>query len=94
MDDAGCAFRCCVRATAATIDATSRAERMRADRLSAAWVPGSPFNIAAATLAYEPSVRLLTGNGPQAIDRQTARLRDLLTNTAAVWATGVEHMNA
>jgi hypothetical protein len=54
----------------------------------------SPFNIAAAKLAYEPSVRLLTGNGPQAIDRQTARLRDLLTNTAAVRATGVEHMNA
>jgi len=54
----------------------------------------SPFNIAAAKLAYEPSVRLLTGNGPQAIDRQTARLHDLLTNTAAVRATGVEHMNA
>ena len=54
----------------------------------------SPFNVAAAKLAYEPSVRLLTGNGPQAIDRQTARLRDILTNTAAVRATGVEHMNA
>jgi hypothetical protein len=54
----------------------------------------SPFNIGAAKLAYEPSVRLLTGNGPQAIDRQTARLHDLLTNTAAVRATGVEHMNA
>jgi putative intracellular protease/amidase len=54
----------------------------------------SPFNIATAKLAYEPSVRLLTGNGPQAIDRQTARLHDLLTNTAAVRATGVEHMNA
>jgi putative intracellular protease/amidase len=52
------------------------------------------LNIAGPQLAYEPSVRLLTGNGPQAIDRQTARLHDLLTNTAAVRATGVEHMNA
>ena len=52
------------------------------------------LNISAPKLAYEPSVRLLTGNGPQAIDRQTARLRDILTNTAAVRATGVEHVNA
>ena len=52
------------------------------------------LNIAAPQLAYEPSVRLLTGNGPQAIDRQTARLHDLLTNTAVFRATGVEHMNA
>jgi hypothetical protein len=41
----------------------------------------SPLNISAATLAYEPSVRLLTGNGPQAIDKQTAKLRTILTDT-------------
>ncbi|HEU4668936.1 MAG TPA: hypothetical protein VFS79_14885 [Arthrobacter sp.] len=35
-------------------------------------------NIAAPLLAYEPSVRLLTGNGPQAIDQQTAKLRSIL----------------
>jgi putative intracellular protease/amidase len=34
-------------------------------------------------LAYEPSVRLLTGNGPQAIDQQTAKLRSVLTSTRA-----------
>ncbi|HVK28810.1 MAG TPA: hypothetical protein VM575_10735 [Nocardioides sp.] len=38
-------------------------------------------NIAAPLLAYEPSVRLLTGNGPQAIDQQSAKLRTILTNT-------------
>src|SRR6266568_4689709 len=40
-------------------------------------------NISAPKLAYEPSVRLLTGNGPQAIDEQTARLRSVLTGTRA-----------
>lgn len=44
----------------------------------------SPLNISAATLAYEPSVRLLTGNGPQAIDKQTAKLRSILTGNRAV----------
>ena len=43
----------------------------------------TPFNIAAPLLAYEPSVRLLTGNGPQAIDEQTAKLRSVLTSTRA-----------
>src|SRR6266516_730512 len=38
-------------------------------------------NIAAPQLAWEPSVRLLTGNGPQAIDQQTAKLRTILTDT-------------
>jgi len=38
----------------------------------------SPLNISAAKLAYEPSVRLLTGNGPQAIDQQTAKLREAM----------------
>lgn len=41
------------------------------------------LNIAAPLLAYEPSVRLLTGNGPQAIDQQAAKLRSVLTSTLA-----------
>ncbi|MER8382687.1 hypothetical protein NKJ36_21480 [Mesorhizobium sp. M0142] len=41
------------------------------------------LNIAAPLLAYEPSVRLLTGNGPQAIDQQAAKLRSVLTSTHA-----------
>jgi hypothetical protein len=41
-------------------------------------------NISAPKLAYEPSVRLLTGNGPQAIDQQTAKLRSVLTSNRAV----------
>jgi putative intracellular protease/amidase len=45
-------------------------------------VASSP-NISAPKLAYEPSVRLLTGNGPQAIDQQTAKLRTILTDTPA-----------
>jgi hypothetical protein len=45
-------------------------------------VASSP-NISAPKLAYEPSVRLLTGNGPQAIDQQATRLRTLLTDTPA-----------
>src|SRR5947207_10333795 len=40
-------------------------------------------NISAPQLAWEPSVRLLTGNGPQAIDQQTAKLRTILTDTPA-----------
>lgn len=40
-------------------------------------------NIFAVKLAYEPSVRLLTGNGPQAIDQQTAKLRNILTTSPA-----------
>lgn len=38
-------------------------------------------NIAAPKLSYEPSVRLLTGNGPQAIDQQATKLRSILTST-------------
>jgi putative intracellular protease/amidase len=38
------------------------------------------LNIAAPKLAYEPSVKLLTGNGPQAIDQQTAKLRSIVTS--------------
>jgi putative intracellular protease/amidase len=40
-------------------------------------------NISAPLLAWEPSVRLLTGNGPQAIDQQTAKLRSILTHSPA-----------
>ncbi|MFI7166355.1 hypothetical protein ACIBM3_28225 [Rhodococcus erythropolis] len=31
--------------------------------------------------SYELSVRLLTGNGPQAIDKQTVELRGILAST-------------
>lgn len=49
------------------------------------------LNIAAPLLAYEPSVRLLTGNGPQAIDQQAAKLRSVLTSThAARRASGTQ----
>lgn len=41
------------------------------------------LNMAAPLLAYEPAVRLLTGNGPQAIDQQAARLRAILADTPA-----------
>ena len=47
----------------------------------------SPLNISAPKLAYEPSVRLLTGNGPQAIDQQTAKLRSILTHSPAARRT-------
>src|SRR5439155_19775364 len=47
----------------------------------------SSLNISAPQLAYEPSVRLLTGNGPQAIDQQTAKLRTILTDTPAARRT-------
>ncbi len=39
------------------------------------------FNMSAPLLAYEPSVRVLTGNGPQAIDMQTAKLRSVLVES-------------
>jgi len=47
----------------------------------AGFTVASSLNIAAPKLAYEPSVRLLTGNGPQAIDQQAAKLRSVLTST-------------
>ena len=53
----------------------------------------SPLNISAATLAYEPSVRLLTGNGPQAIDQQTAKLRTILTDTPAARRTNHKQLS-
>ena len=43
-------------------------------------------NISAPLLAYEPSVRLLTGNGPQAIDQQTVKLRTILTSARGAQA--------
>jgi hypothetical protein len=49
----------------------------------------SSLNISAPQLAYEPSVRLLTGNGPQAIDQQAAKLRTILTDTSAARRTNV-----
>src|SRR6266496_1373534 len=51
------------------------------------------FNIAAPKLAYEPSVRLLTGNGPQAIDQQAAKLRTILTDTAAARRTNGKQLS-
>jgi hypothetical protein len=53
----------------------------------------SPLNISAAKLAYEPSVRLLTGNGPQAIDQQTATLRTILTDTPAARRTNSKQLS-
>src|SRR5438093_2885623 len=49
----------------------------------AGFTVASSLNISAPKLAYEPSVRLLTGNGPQAIDQQAAKLRSVLTGTRA-----------
>jgi hypothetical protein len=49
----------------------------------AGFTVASSLNISAPQLAYEPSVRLLTGNGPQAIDQQAAKLRSILTSTPA-----------
>jgi putative intracellular protease/amidase len=36
------------------------------------------LNPATPQVVYEPSVQLLTGNGPQAVDKQTAKLREIL----------------
>jgi hypothetical protein len=55
-------------------------------------VASSP-NISAPKLAYEPSVRLLTGNGPQAIDQQTAKLRSILTSTRAAQRTSDKQLS-
>src|SRR5205814_3718440 len=55
-------------------------------------VTSSP-NISAPQLAYEPSVRLLTGNGPQAIDQQAAKLRSILTHTPAARRTDVTQLS-
>ena len=51
------------------------------------------INIAAPKLAYEPSVQLLTGNGPQAIDQQTAKLRTILTDTPAARRTNDKQLS-
>ena len=53
----------------------------------------SSLNISAATLAYEPSVQLLTGNGPQAIDQQAAKLRTILTDTPAARRTNGKQLS-
>ena len=49
-------------------------------------------NISAPLLAWESSIRLLTGNGPQAIDQQTAKLGTILTNTPAYQQQVVEQV--
>jgi putative intracellular protease/amidase len=51
-------------------------------------------NVSAPKLAYEPSVGLLTGNGPQAIDKQTAKLRSILTHSPAARRTSGKHASA
>jgi hypothetical protein len=38
-------------------------------------------------------VRLLTGNGPQAIDQQTAKLRTILTDTPAARRTNGKQLS-
>jgi len=43
----------------------------------------SAINIAAPQVIYEPSVQLITGNGPQAVDMQSAKLRSVLTSIRA-----------
>jgi putative intracellular protease/amidase len=53
----------------------------------------SSLNISAPQLAYEPSVRLLTGNGPQAIDQQAAKLRTILTDTSAARHTNSKQLS-
>jgi len=59
----------------------------------AGFTVASALNISAPALAYEPSVRLLTGNGPQAIDKQTARLRAVLTETPAARRTNSKQLS-
>jgi hypothetical protein len=53
----------------------------------------SSLTISAAKLAYEPSVRLLTGNGPQAIDQQAAKPRSVLTSTRAARRAGGKQLS-
>ena len=50
-------------------------------------------NGSAPKLAYEPSVRLLTGNGPQAIDQQTAKLRSILTDIPVAGRTNSKQLS-
>lgn len=59
----------------------------------AGFTVASAINIAAPKLAYEPSVRLLTGNGPQAIDEQAATLRRVLTSDPAATRSSVTPLN-
>src|SRR6266568_2240467 len=71
-----------VTSTRQRIDAQGAAYSVKDNPFLAATISTSP-NISAPQLAWEPSVRLLTGNGPQAIDQQTAKLRTILTDTPA-----------
>jgi hypothetical protein len=46
----------------------------------AGFTVSTSLNPTAVKLIHEPSLRLLTGNGPQAIDVQAAKLRDIVSN--------------
>ncbi|MDQ0605201.1 putative intracellular protease/amidase [Streptomyces canus] len=60
----------------------------------AGFTVASSLNMSAPQTAYEPSVRLLTGNGPQAIDKQTAELRSILTHSPAARRTSSKQASA
>ncbi|MFJ9026764.1 hypothetical protein ACIRPU_43580 [Streptomyces sp. NPDC102259] len=60
----------------------------------AGFTVASSLNMSAPQTAYEPSVRLLTGNGPQAIDKQTAELRSILTHSPAARPTSSKQASA
>jgi putative intracellular protease/amidase len=60
----------------------------------AGFTVASSLNMSAPQTAYEPSVRLLTGNGPQAIDQQTAELRSILTHSPAARPTSGKQASA
>ncbi|MGU3435962.1 hypothetical protein ACNHUS_23445 [Actinomycetes bacterium M1A6_2h] len=59
----------------------------------AGFTVASAINIAAPKVAYEPSVRLLTGNGPQAIDEQAAKLRSVVTGNRAAVSSPASQLN-
>ncbi|WP_314616954.1 type 1 glutamine amidotransferase family protein [Streptomyces stackebrandtii] len=60
----------------------------------AGFTVASSLNMSAPQTAYEPSVRLLTGNGPQAVDKQTAELRRILTRNPAAHRAGGKQASA
>ncbi|MEV5491202.1 hypothetical protein AB0L47_24955 [Streptomyces bobili] len=60
----------------------------------AGFTVASSLNMSAPQTAYEPSVRLLTGNGPQAVDKQTAELRSILTHSPAARRTSGKQASA
>ncbi|MFJ9250272.1 hypothetical protein [Streptomyces sp. NPDC101776] len=60
----------------------------------AGFTVASSLNMSAPQTAYEPTVRLLTGNGPQAVDKQTAELRRILTHSPASRRADSKQANA